>query len=74
MFKKSKLKKELKNQIKLIEELEKKRYRSQAKLVEAILIHESPSDEDVDYFNQFTERIESTRTRIHEIQAELDAL
>lgn len=72
MFKKSKIKKELEAQKKLIEELEKRRYRSQAKLVEAILMHQDPNDDDVDYFNKFTEQIEATRSEIQRLQHELE--
>lgn len=72
MFEKKKLKKELERDKDLIEEIEKKRYRSQSQLVEAILKQETPSDEDVDYFNRYTEQIETLRARIQDIQRQLE--
>lgn len=74
MFEKAKLKKKIKNYLSQIEELEKKRARSQAALVEAILTHKSPNDKDVDYFNNYTSQINEVRDRLHEIQAKYDAL
>lgn len=72
MFEKSKMKKELESKKRLIEELEKRRYRSQAKLVEAILMHQDPNDDDVDYFNKFTDEIEATRSDIQQLQHKLE--
>ncbi len=74
MFDKMKLKKELKKNQQLIETLEKKRYRSQAQLVEAILKNESPNDDDVEYFNNFTAQIDEVRERIRSIQKQLDEM
>lgn len=74
MFDKMKLKKDLKKSQQLIETLEKKRYRSQAQLVEAILKNESPNDDDVEYFNNFTSQIDEVRDRIRDIQKQLDEL
>lgn len=55
----------------MIQLLEKKRIRSQAALIEAILTNTVPSDEDVDYFNRYTEEIEKLRECIHELKKEL---
>ena len=74
MFKKMKLKKAIEQSKKEIAELEQKRTRSQAALVEAILMKTEPKDDDVDFFNKFTEKIEAERQRLHELMKELDAL
>ena len=74
MFKKMKLKKEIENCKKSIAELEQKRTRSQAALVEAILMKTEPKDDDVDFFNKFTEQIEAERNKLHELMKELEAL
>ena len=54
-----------------IEELEKKRARSQSALVDAILSNSIPEDQDVDYFNRYSERINSDRARIRELERKL---
>ncbi|HOA84398.1 MAG TPA: hypothetical protein PKN17_00015 [Bacillota bacterium] len=74
MFKKLKLKRKIKTYKAQIEILEKKRARSQAALVEAILTHTTPSDTDVDYFNNYTSQINEIRKRLQEIQAQLEEL
>lgn len=74
MFEKSKLKKETKKSIERINFLEQKRVRSQAALVEAILKNTQPNDEDVDYFNQFTEKIDAERDNLKRLQNELEEL
>ena len=74
MFEKSKLKKEIKKAKSNIEMLEKKRTRSQAALVEAILTQQSPDDSDVEYFNRFTELIEAERKKMHELEKQLEVL
>lgn len=74
MFKKMKLKKEIEQSKQKIAELEQKRARSQAALVEAILLKTEPKDDDVDFFNKFTEQIEEERQHMHELMKELDAL
>ncbi|MFA7099306.1 MAG: hypothetical protein WC143_04400 [Eubacteriales bacterium] len=73
MFEKSKLKRKIKNYHKMIEEAEQKRIRSQAALVEAILTHEVPSDDDVDYFNKYTGVINDLRAKLRELQEELES-
>lgn len=74
MFKKMKLKKEIENCKKRITELEQKRSRSQAALVEAILTHTEPNDKDVDFFNMFTKQIEDVRDEMHAKMAELEEM
>lgn len=74
MFKKRKKKSEIARLKKEIEELEKKRYRSQAALVEAILKNITPSDEDTDYFNRYSAEIDLRRTSIHTLENELKSM
>ena len=74
MFRKLRLKRQIKQIRKRIEEIERKRARSQAALVEAILPHTTPNDDDVDFFNRFTAQIEEQRNLLHQVQAELDSL
>lgn len=68
----------LKRRIKVLDErilfLEKKRERSQAALVEAILKGCEPKDEDVDYFNRYTRNIDEVRKERRENQEKLDRL
>ena len=73
MFAKSKLKKEIKSCKEKIELLEHKRNRSQAALLDAILNHKDPDDEDVDYFNQFTVQIDTERARLHVLMDQFNA-
>lgn len=74
MFLKMKLRKQINQAKKNIEELEQKRSRSQAALVSALLKNEVPNDEDVDYFNRFTEKIDAERDRMHVLMEEYDAV
>ncbi len=74
MFKKMSLKRRIKKCKKNIEILEQKRSRSQAALVEAILTHSTPNDDDVDYFNHFTGLINAERDRMHTIAKQLEEL
>lgn len=74
MFEKSKLKKQIKKAKSNIEMLEKKRTRSQAALVEAILTQKTPDDSDVEYFNRFTELIEAERNKMHTLMKQLEDL
>ena len=71
MLKKLKLKRQIKACQKEIDFLEKKRARSQAALVEALLTHAEPDDRDVDYFNGYTARINETRTHKQKLESEL---
>ena len=74
MFKKIKLRKQIRRIKKNICELEQKRSRSQAALVTAILKNEIPRDEDVDYFNHFNGLIDNERDRLHDLMEEYEAL
>ena len=71
LFKKMKIKRKIKKYEKQIAQLEKKRMRSQAALIEAILQHTTPHDADVDYFNNYSAQIDYFRVRIHEEQNKL---
>ena len=74
MFEKMKLNKAIKKSKERIAEIEQKRTRSQAALIEAILKNEHPNDDDVDYFNQFTAQIEEERENLKKLQRQLEAL
>ena len=74
VFERIKLKKQIRRSKKSIEELEQKRYRSQAALVSAILAQESPNDEDVEYFNGYTAKINAEREQLRAAMAELSRL
>lgn len=71
MFEKLKLRRKIRKLKIQIEELEKKRSRSQSALVDAILSNSVPEDQDVDYFNRYSERINADRERIRELQKRL---
>ena len=72
MFEKMKLKKAIEKSKERITEIEQKRSRSQAALVDAILRHAEPDDRDVDYFNQFTAQVEEERANLHRLMKELE--
>ena len=74
MFRKIKLKKQIRACIREINLLEQRRSRSQAALVSAILTGATPADDDVDYFNRYTARINETRDRLHQLQQEYETL
>lgn len=74
MFEKQKLNRSIRKSKERIELLEKKRYRSQAALVEAILLHTTPDDNDVEYFNLYTGLIEKERAAMHKAMAQLEAI
>ncbi len=74
MFEKSKLRKKINACKKEIQNLENRRIRSQAALLEAILANKVPDDRDVDYFNNFTNQINEVRDRMKELQDELAKL
>lgn len=68
MFEKKKLKNEIKNLKQQINDIEAKRSRSQAALVQAILEQKDPDDGDVEFFNKYTAEIEAVRDRLKEAQ------
>lgn len=74
MFQKRKLRKQIKQGKATILALEQKRSRSQAELLSALMKNDVPKDEDVDYFNRFSELIECERKRLRELISEYEAL
>ncbi len=74
MFRKIKLKKQIRACIREINLLDQRRSRSQAALVSAILTGTTPADDDVDYFNRYTAQINETRDRLHQLQQEYETL
>ena len=74
MSEKSKLKKEIKICRQTIEEIERKRSRSQSALVQAVLLQESPDEMDVEWFNKYTGEITACRNHMIELQKKLSSL
>ena len=74
MFRKRKLLGQIKLSKDTILGLEQKRARSQAALVSALMNNSVPTDEDVDYFNRFSEMIDKEREHLHALTAEYEAL
>ncbi len=70
----SKLKKEIKVCRQTIEEIERKRARSQSALVQAILLQEEPDERDVEWFNKYTGEITACRNHMIELQKKLNSL
>ena len=74
MSEKSKLKKEIKICQQTIEEIERKRSRSQSALVQAVLLQETPNENDVEWFNKYTGEITACRNHMIELQKRYDSL
>ena len=72
MFEKFKIKRKIRALKLQIQELEKKRARSQSALMNALLTNKDPVDEDVDFFNRYTAHIDIIRKRIRELQNKLE--
>ena len=71
---KRKLKREIKICMKTIEEIERKRSRSQSALVQAVLLQETPDERDVEWFNKYTGEITACRNHMIELQKKLNSL
>ncbi len=71
---KRKLKKEIKVCMQTIEEIERKRSRSQSALVQAVLLQETPEESDVEWFNKYTGEITACRNHMIELQKKLRSL
>ena len=71
---KRKLKKEIKICRQTIEEIERKRSRSQSALVQAVLLQETPDERDVEWFNKYTGEITACRNHMIDLQKKLDSL
>ncbi len=74
MSEKSKIKKEIKICQQTIEEIERKRSRSQSALVQAVLLQETPNENDVEWFNKYTGEITACRNHMIELQKKLNSL
>ncbi|MBR1393166.1 MAG: hypothetical protein IJ561_04955 [Ruminococcus sp.] len=74
MSEKSKLRKEIKICRQTIEEIERKRSRSQSALVQAVLLQETPDEMDVEWFNKYTGEITACRNHMIELQKKLNSL
>lgn len=74
MSEKRKLKKEIKICMQTIEEIERKRSRSQSALVQAVLLQEEPDENDVEWFNKYTGEITACRNHMIELQKKLNSL
>ena len=74
MSEKSKLKKEINICQQTIEEIERKRSRSQSALVQAVLLQETPNENDVEWFNKYTGEITACRNHMIELQKKLDSI
>ncbi|MCR5796355.1 hypothetical protein [Eubacterium xylanophilum] len=72
--KKRKLKKEIKICMQTINEMERKRSRSQSALVQAVLLQETPDERDVEWFNKYTGEITAVRSHMTELQKQLNSL
>lgn len=73
MFERKKYQQEIKRCRATIEEIERKRSRSQSALVQAILLQEEPNEADVEWFNKYTGEISACRNHMAEMQKKLDA-
>lgn len=74
MSRKRELKRKIAESKKEIEELEKKRIRSQSALMEAHVNSISPSDSDVEYFKLYSSLIELERKNLRQLKDELEKL
>ena len=74
MSSKGQLKREIKKCRLTIEEIERKRSRSQSALVQAILLQAEPNEMDVEWFNKYTGEITACRNHMIELQKELDSM
>ncbi len=72
MSKKSDIKKRITESETEIEELEKKRNRSQSALLESFLNKTEPDERDVEYFRIYTQLIEVERKNLRILREELD--
>ena len=71
---KRKLKREIKICMQTIQEIERKRSRSQSALVQAVLLQETPDERDVEWFNKYTGEITACRNHMIELQKKLNSL
>ena len=74
MSKKSDLKKAIKASEEEIENLEKKRLRSQSQLLNNMLANTEPSEADKEYYKVYTQLIDLERENLRKLREELDQL
>lgn len=74
MSKKSELEKKIKESEEELELLEQKRLRSLSAFIEALVSHDTPSEEDVEYFKTFSGLIDLERENLRRLNDELDKL
>ena len=74
MSKKGELKNRIKESETEIENLEKRRGRSQSALLQAVVEGVKPDPTDVEYFKTFTKLIELERENLHKLKIELEKL
>ena len=74
MSKKSDLKRAIQDSEREIEELEKKRSRSQAALFAAMLQNQKPNATDSEYFKSYSQLIELERENMRKCKEELEEL
>lgn len=72
MFVRIRIKGKIRRCKKMIKEIEQKRIRSQAALIDAIINNTVPDDKDVDYFNGFTEQMNVLRIRLKNLTEQLE--
>ena len=71
---KRRLKKEIKLCMQTIQEIERKRSRSQSALVQAVLLQETPDERDVEWFHKYTGEITACRNHMIELQKKRNSL
>lgn len=74
MSRRSELEKAIRESEAEIDSLEQKRIRSMSAFIEALVNHDTPSPEDVEYFKTFSGLIELERENLRRLQEELDKL
>ena len=74
MSKKSELEKKIKESEAELDALEQKRLRSMSAFIEALVSHDTPSEEDVEYFKTFSSLIDLERENLRQLREELEIL
>lgn len=74
MSRKSELEKAIRESEHEIDLLEQKRLRSMSSFIEALVNHDTPSEEDVEYFKTFSGLIELERENLRRLTEELEKL
>ena len=74
MSKKSELEKKIRESEAELDMLEQKRLRSISSFIEALVSHDTPSEEDIEYFKTFSGLIELERENLRRLNDELEKL